>query len=825
MKLRRRIDCANPMTFATVAYVRRDRKAKLRPLAMLAALLAAMAIAPTAAGETVLHSFNPYLNGQGPYANVCLGPGGMPYGTTAFGGAGNSGIVWRINAAGTESIIHVFNGPDGANPWGTLLCDSAGNVYGTTAGGGSSGAGTVFRINGTGNERVLYNFTGGADGGNPFYGVVQDAAGNLYGTADSGGAYGWGVVFKLDKAGHETVLYSFTGGADGGSPNNIIRDAVGNIYGTTYLGGTAGAGVVFKLDPFGNQTVLYTFTGGADGGYPYASVVQGGGGMFYGTTLAGGTSGAGVVYKLDSSGNETVLYNFTGGADGGYPAAAVTPDSEGNLFGTASSGGSTGYGVVYKVDSLGNETVVFTFSGGRDGAYPNAGVVFDRMGNLVGDTSGGGDAGSGAVFKVSPSGQETVLYGFPASDAMNPQAGVVQDATGNLYGTANGGGAYNAGTVYTIDAAGHYSTVYNFTGGNDGGNPYGGVILGSDGDLYGVAGGAGLYGAGLVYKLSTGGQQTVLYSFTGGSDGAYPNGVARDSAGNLYGTTLDGGAGGVGTVFKVDPSGHETVLHSFTGSDGKWPYAGVTLDAAGNIYGTTFYGGTGPCFIGCGVVYKIDTGGSYSVLHNFSIADGADPWGNLILDAAGNLYGTTWSGGPASGDYPGVVFKIDTLGNFSVLYTFTGFSDGGGSRSNLLLDSAGNLFGTTQYGGIGGCPFFGCGVLFQLNSANQQTVLYSFSGGGDGAEPGTGLIRDAAGNLYGTTTYGGDAGAGVVYEVSPGALSPSTPQPQRRPTNLSGLAQKHALRWDLPKQAQGISGSGCFDHLHRDGNVACRHSH
>jgi len=218
-------------------------------------------------------------------------------------------------------------------------------------------------------------------------------------------------------------------------------------------------------------------------------------------------------------------------------------------------------------------------------------------------------------------------------------------------------------------------------------------------------------------------------------------------------------------------------LHTFAGPDGEYPYAGVTLDAVGNMYGSTPSGGMNSG----GVVYKIDTNGHYTILHNFTYgADGGFPWGDLILDAAGNLYGTTYSGGPPSGDYPGVVFKIDTMGNFSVLYTFTGFSDGGGSRSNLVFDSAGNLYGTTQFGGIGTCYPYGCGVLFELNPSGQQTVLYSFSGGSDGGEPGTGLIRDAAGNLYGTTSYGGPTGAGVVYKVMPSGDSPVQLQPDHR---------------------------------------------
>jgi uncharacterized repeat protein (TIGR03803 family) len=167
---------------------------------------------------------------------------------------------------------------------------------------------------------VLYSFTGGADGGNPYGGVVRDSAGNLYGVTGRWRGIGVGVVFKVDTSGHETVLYTFTGGADGAYPNGVIRDSAGNLYGTTTNGGGAsGAGVVFKVDTSGHETVLYSFTGGNDGGNSSAGVIRDSQGNLYGTTSGGGASGAGVVFKVDTSGHETVLYSFTGGADGATP--------------------------------------------------------------------------------------------------------------------------------------------------------------------------------------------------------------------------------------------------------------------------------------------------------------------------------------------------------------------------------------------------------------------------------------------------------------------------------------------------------------------------
>ena len=223
-----------------------------------------------------------------------------------------------------------------------------------------------------GSETILYSFTGQADGGNPSASLVRDENGNLYGTTFFGGSSNVGVVFKLDTAGHETPLYTFTGGTDGGYPNNdLVRDDAGNLYGTTSQGGVSGCGpgcgVVFEVGPTGNETVLYSFTGGADGRTPYAGVVRDEHGNLYGTTFFGGDLnvcggvGCGTVYKLGRNGRETVLYTFTGQADGGNPYGGVLRDGQGNLYGTTGYGGNLrsqnpwcggiGCGVVFKISA------------------------------------------------------------------------------------------------------------------------------------------------------------------------------------------------------------------------------------------------------------------------------------------------------------------------------------------------------------------------------------------------------------------------------------------------------------------------------------------
>ena len=657
-----------------------------------------------------------------------------------------------------EIVLHNFaSPPNGAYPAEGVIRDSAGNLYGTTngsysdvGGGGTNNAGVVFKVDPSGHETVLYSFTGGADGSSP-NSVIRDSAGNLYGTTNiGGGASGAGVVFKVDPTGHETVLYSFTGGDDGGNPfGNLVRDSAGNLYGVTDGGGN-GVGVVFKVDKSGHETVLYSFTGGADGAFPNPVILDSAGDLYGTTTNGGGAAGAGVVFKIDTAGHETVLYSFTGGNDGGYSDAGVIRDSAGNLYGTTSGGGTAGAGVVFKINTSGKETVLYSFTGGNDGNAPQAAVIRDSAGNLYGTTAFGGASDKGVVFKVDKSGNETVLHTFmrgPYGDQPD-FAGVIRDSDGNLYGTTAFGAAGGQGAVYELDTNDNATVLYAFPGARDGQHPYNnGVIFGWDGQLYGTTDYGGKTGAGVVYQLDCYGYEKVLYSFAlfTPKDFGQPTGtVIRDWAGNFYGTTFVGQSDGdsYGVVYKVDAGGHATVLHNFTnGADGGNPYGGVILDWAGNLYGTASGGGAS----NAGVIFKIDRSGHETALYTFTGGpDGGSPFGQLIRDSNGNLYGTTNGGGASNA---GVIFKIDTSGHETVLYSFTGGDDGGFPLAGLIRDSAGNLYGTTNGGGVAGA-----GVVFKIDRSGHETALYGFTGGDDGGFPlWVTLARDSAGNLYGTT--------------------------------------------------------------------------
>jgi uncharacterized repeat protein (TIGR03803 family) len=644
-------------------------------------------------------------------------------------------------AQATETVLHNFrnNLPKGGNP-GSIIRDAVGNLYGT-ASGGLYGAGVVFKLDTTGRETVLYAFTGGVDGGFPSS-LIGDPAGNLYGIVGVANA---GAVFTLDPAGHESVFYSFASGVN--VNGGLTRDAAGNLYGTTYNGGAANAGMVFKLDPTGQETVLYTFTGGADGGNPNGGLARDSAGNLYGTAGA-------VVYKLDPAGHKTVLYTFSYYVQ---PALSnLVRDSAGNLYGTAYDVYfySSSPSVVFKVDPSGNETDLYGFQC----FYPECtvslnGVIRDSAGNLYGTI-----VYPGEIFKVDPAGHETVLYSFTGGVDGGLPSGVIRDQAGNLYGTTSQGGSAGLGVVYELDATGQEKVLYSFPRGTDGTGPNG-LTGDTAGNLYGTTNAGGPANAGVVYKLDAEARETVLYSFTGGAGGSGPSGLIRDSAGNLYGTA-QGGASGGGAVFKLDATGHETEIYSFTGlADGGSP-GGVIRDPAGNLYGTTYYGGivTANCPFGCGVVYKINATGQETVLYRFKGGtDGGNPSSGLIADSAGHLYGTTYNGG-ASGR--GAVYKLDATGHETVLYSFAVGAGGAGPSSGVIRDSAGNLYGTTQYGGSANS-----GVVYKLDMAGQYTVLYTLTCCGPPSAPNSGLIGDSAGNLYGTTSVGGSAHAGVVYKL------------------------------------------------------------
>jgi uncharacterized repeat protein (TIGR03803 family) len=394
----------------------------------------------------------------------------------------------------------------------------------------------------------------------------------------------------------------------------------------------------------------------------------------------------------------------------------------------------------------------------------------------------------------------TLLYSFTGgADGGTPYGDLVMDAAGNLYGTTYVGGASGYGTVYMLNDSGNQAVLHSFTGRGDGANPKAGLTMDHAGNLYGTTTQGGR-GFGTIFKLSRTGSNWILntlYSFTGGNDGAAPSsGVIFGQDGGLYGTTGGGGSADDGAVYKLVPPATacksvlcpwtETVLHSFTGGDdGMFPTGGLIQDAAGNLYGTTTYGGIpdtcGTFGFGCGTVFEYGAGGSYQVLYRFPPTgeSGLWPYDGLLLDASGNLYGTANEGGDSQcvsdqGQYYscGVIFKLDSTRNETVLYAFTGPGDGDGAfpYAALVRDSEGNFYVTTYQGGIaGGCGTgWGCGTVFEFDASGSPHVLYQFpTAGENGILPEATLLRGANGSLYGTADFGGINNSGTIFKLTP----------------------------------------------------------
>jgi uncharacterized repeat protein (TIGR03803 family) len=476
---------------------------------------------------------------------------------------------------------------------------------------------------------------------------------------------------------------------------------------------------------------LYTFKSQADAGNSQAPLIEDATGALYGTSKVGGTANLGTVFKLESSGIETILHSFTGSPDGTNPLASLLLDSAGNLFGTTSGGGtmagscaSSGCGVIFKIDPAGKETAIYTFAGMLDGASPKASLMQDSSGNLYGTTANGGSSSSaGTVFKLDTTGKETVLHSFSdVPDGADPLGSLLLDPSGTIYGTTSGGGTLNCNP-----------------------NPH--------------PGSKPTVGCGTVFSLSLTGTESVLYSFAGsneGPDGAFPTGgLVRDLDGDLYGATLNGGhlcyiipmmapepstLIYCGTVFKIGPTGKEALLHVFDGADGAVPNGDLVLDSAGNLYGTTSLGGTGNCYelgtgldsspvdVGCGTIFKIDSTGKEVVEYSFqnNQSDGTFPHAGLMLGSDGNLYGTTSSAGAAG---YGTIFRF-TPSNTPIFTLSVALA---GSGTGVVTSNPVGI--TCGAGALPQCSanFDGGTTITLTASPDSDSTLASWSGACTGA--------------------------------------------------------------------------------------------
>jgi uncharacterized repeat protein (TIGR03803 family) len=696
-----------------------------------------------------VYSFTGGADGSDVFSGLLPDTSGNFYGATPIGGTNDAGVIFKVNTNGVLTVLYTFGkltnsfgyDLDGAGPEGDLIRGKDGALYGTTDFGGTYDDGTVFRLTTNGVLTTLYSFgvntdagTGTAlDGSFPATGLIQASDNALYGTTTSGGTQdlnngGDGTVFRVTTNGTFSSVYSFGTFVDG-SGNNLdganplaalIQATNGLLYGTAASAGYGSSGTVFQITTNGSLTVIYTFSGaggGTDGAAPEGRLLLLNDGYLYGTTTGGGTLGDGTVFKVVAAGpnvgNLTTLYNFSG-PDGAAPQAGLTQAADGKLYGTTAFGGSNSAGTIFRITTDGSFASLFSFPQVDDGQNPSANLLLAKDGNFYGTTEAGGDFGGGTVFRMSPSGNLTLLHAF----------GSVTNSSG-----------------VDLDGVGSEGTL----------------IQGTDGGLYGTTPSGGLNGDGTVYRITTNGAFTVLYTFAS-SDGATPwEGLVQTSNGAMYGTTTSGGGGDFGTIYRITTNGALTTIYSFSDTDGSAPYAKLALGRDGLLYGTTSSGGASEA----GTVFKTDTNGSLSTIYTFSGGtDGADPQAGLWLGSDGAFYGTTAAGGTGFG----TVFRVTTSGALTTLAQFNGLN-GDTPLAAVLQTSDGSLYGTTSAGGTSGN-----GVVFQLTT--NGALNYVSLDGITGSYPDSGVVLGPDGNLYTLAENGGFGGYGSIFRVNIVTLAP-----------------------------------------------------
>ncbi|MFZ4764813.1 MAG: choice-of-anchor tandem repeat GloVer-containing protein, partial [Roseimicrobium sp.] len=616
---------------------------------------------------TTLVSFNNnnLPRGADPSCGLTLGPDGSLYGVTQGGGTNFSGTVFKVTTSGVLTTLVNFTGNSGAapgsSPRASLVLASDGNFYGTTATGGAGGSGTIFRLTPAGALTSLVQFTGTTGvfpGATPTGSLLQGADGNLYGTTVSGGANSLGSVFRVTLSAGFTSLVSFSGTTGStlgtGPKGGLVQLADGTFYGTTQTGGENNLGTVFSMTPAGELTTLISFSGSTGtvlGSTPQGDLVEGTDGSLYGATNAGGLNNNGTIFKITpqgllrtlvhfsaapnlgrlAQGSDGKLYGATlggGGAAGvgtlqaGLPGAAPTrlatlnpvtgttalnaraglllaPD--GSFYGTTVAGGAFNSGSVFKITPAGVLTTLVSFTGSsvaNPGSNPQAPLILGADGKYLGTTNAGGTGGFGTIFRMTDSGVQTTLISFNGTIGANnlgssPQAPLLLASDGNYYGTTTSGGSTNFGTFFRLTPAGALTTLATFTGtlGTTlGSSPSGLLVQGADGAIYGTTNGGGLSSAGTVFKITTAGALTTLANFTGNTGdlpGSTPaGGLQAAPDGCFYGATSAGGAYGLGTIFRVAPDGSVSSLYAFSGrQDGNAPTQGLAIATDGYLYG------------------------------------------------------------------------------------------------------------------------------------------------------------------------------------------------------------------------------------------------
>jgi uncharacterized repeat protein (TIGR03803 family) len=538
------------------------------------------------------------------------------------------------------------------------------------------------------------------------------------------------------------TLFDFQVGV-GTVTDNLVEGPDGNFYGTTAHGGPSGNGTVFRVTPGGMLTTIVS-----NQANPAAGLVVGNDGLLYGMVGAGGPFGWGTAFKMTTNG---IVTNFAvlDGTNGGNPQVRLVMAPDGNFYGTSQEGGDNQQGALFKITPAGVVTRLRSFTFDTNGSVPMAGLTVGPDGELYGITTSAGAIGAGTIFKITTSGAFTVLHSFQNGESFVHQAALTLGPDGNLYGTGRDGGTSDFGCVFKVTTNGTFSVITSFAGTN-GSVPLCELTVGADGQLYGTTelGGAGNFGT--VFKVTTNGALTTLASFPN-RENSLPNaGLILASDGNFYGCSQT-------AVYKVTPTGVITSLTSILPLDGLDPQSALTLAPDGNFYGTTDFGGTN----NSGTIFRISPDGVFTRMLSFNNTDAAFPQSSLTLGPDGNLYGAT-TGGGTNGF--GSVFRFSTNGLLTTLAFFDGPTRGIEPRGTLLIDTNGNIFGTTPQFGPGNR-----GTIFRIAANGDFTTLASFNTT-NGSAANDGITPGADGNFYSTTSGGGANNQGTVFRMTPAGV-------------------------------------------------------
>jgi len=782
----------------------------------------------TAVGVTLdtLVSFTTNSYGFNPYAGLVQAGDGNFYGTTSLGGSrGGFGTIFCLGSNGAVTLVHTFqNGSDGAFPYAGLIQASNGYLYGVTAIGGDYHLGTAFRVS-TNVVIAMQSFPfsdGVATGDFPFAGLVQGSDGNFYGTAFGGGQsgyydplslqvyYGYGTVFRMTPGGVLTRLCAFNYEAGANPASTLMQAADGAFYGTAEAGGTNGGwGTIFRVTSSGTLTAPFSF-GNTNGARPVAGLVQDTDGVFYGTTYSGGAHGFGTLFKMAADGTVNSLHSFGGGDDGSNPRSGLFLASDGNLYGTTENGGAYGLGTVFRLSGDGTLATLVHFDG-YQGANPEGALIQGTDDELYGTTRNGGVYGKGALFRLSLEGPleitrqpqpqtafagDTAIFSVATFGSLPVSYQWLKNGT-NLVSGGNVSGAASRTLILSnlvaADAAAYSVFVSNASGSVPSATAQLEVMTLPPSIVSGPHDLTVLAGATATFSVEATGDGPLFFQWqengTNLIDGGRISGSATATLALSSVSALNAGtysvlvsnalnaAASTGAILTVVPANLAgtafRTLYAFSLTSGSGvvnPYAGLIQARDGNLYGTTINGGPSSA----GTVFRLSTAGSFTLLYGFASYDqtGNTPCTGLSQGPDGNFYGSTSEAATAyggNGNSAGTVFKMTPAGAVSLLYPFTGGGDGAVPGGALAQGADADYYGTMRYGGsitnlaVG---FAGYGTIFKTDTNGALTTLCLFSGGDEGGNPAGALVQSSDGRFYGTASSGGSNGFGAVFSLT-----------------------------------------------------------